>query len=240
MQETKLADEDAPLMPFQLRGYELVHHGEGRWNGVAIATRLPIAQRRRSPTSATDRSATAAPGADVTLAEEDFNPFDEARMVSAVIGGIRFSLYAPNGRVVDSPFYVGKLRWYERLLRWVRDALPVGEPLVVGGDMNVAPTDIDVWDGGPAHGGTHVSPPEREAFAAARSSGLVDGYRRVRSEPAGGSRGGTTAPATSTRTGHAHRSPAAHPVASPSASSGPRSTARRARACPSRRTTRRC
>ena len=118
MQETKLSDADAPLMSFQMAGYELVHHGEGRWNGVAIATR-GRRPRTSSRTSATGRSATAA-RARRGLSEDDFNPFDEARMLSAVCGGIRLvCLYAPNGRVVGSPFYDGKLQWFERLARWL-------------------------------------------------------------------------------------------------------------------------
>jgi exodeoxyribonuclease-3 len=175
MQETKLADEDAPAMPFQLAGYELLHHGEGRWNGVAIASRVGISDPvanfgdgpvRDSRTVASD------------LAEEDFDPFDEARMVSAVCGGIRVvSLYAPNGRVVGSPFYQGKLRWFERLAAWTAAELAGGLPLVLGGDMNVTPTDLDVWDPVAAHGGTHVSAPERAALARLETLGLVDAYR---------------------------------------------------------------
>ena len=75
------------------------------------------------------------------------------------------SVYAPNGRVVDSPFYLGKLAWFDRLARWIResDALDAGGAhggsFVIGGDFNVAPTPIDVWDSAAAHGGTHVSEP---------------------------------------------------------------------------------
>ena len=99
-------------------------------------------------------------------------------MVSAVCGGIRFvSLYAPNGRVVGSPFYEGKLRWFERLARWLAETRSPDEPLVLGGDYNVAPADEDVWSPARAHGGTHVSEPERAALARLRDWGLVDGYR---------------------------------------------------------------
>lgn len=176
MQETKVADEDVPEMPFRMAGYELVHHGEGRWNGVAIATRVgasdvvvnfgdgPVRDSRAGSTSVT--------------AEDDFNPFDEARMVAATCGGIRFaSLYAPNGRVVGSPFYEGKLRWFDRLSRWLADNASPDEPLVIGGDLNATPSDADVWDPVAAHGGTHVSPAEREALARLREFGLVDAYR---------------------------------------------------------------
>src|SRR3954454_6661151 len=166
MQETKLADEDAPVMPFQMRGYSLVHHGEGRWNGVAIASRSPADPASVITNLGDGPVRNSAAGATTNFSEEDFNPFDEARMVSAVIDGIRFvSLYAPNGRVVGSVFYTGKLAWYDRLLNWLRESVAIDDALVVGGDMNIAPTPMDVWDEKAVHGGTHVSPLEREAFA---------------------------------------------------------------------------
>jgi exodeoxyribonuclease-3 len=182
IQETKLSDADAPVMPLRMLGYELVHHGEGRWNGVGIVTRVGaedlITNFGDGPVR--DSSAGAAAGLD----EEDFNPFDEARMLSAVCGGIRFvSLYAPNGRVVGSPFYEGKLRWYERVSRWLAETRTKDEPLVLGGDYNVTPAPEDVWDEVKAHGGTHVSPPEREALARLREWGLRDAYRELRPEP---------------------------------------------------------
>jgi exodeoxyribonuclease-3 len=115
--------------------------------------------------------------------EEDFDPFDEARMMSAVCGGIRFvSLYAPNGRIVGSPFYEGKLRWFDRLHRWVEETCSPEDGLVLGGDFNVTPDDRDVWDPVAAHGGTHVSPAEREALARLREWGLVDAFRLHRPE----------------------------------------------------------
>jgi len=193
MQETKLSDEDAPLMPFQLAGYDLLHHGEGRWNGVAIASRVgisdPVTNFGDGPVR--DSRSGAAVGGGANGAEEDFDPSREARMVSAVCGGIRVaSIYAPNGRVVDSPFYVGKLRWFERLTAWAAEAVGTTGPsggtlgLVIGGDYNVAPTDEDVWSAPAAHGGTHVSEPERAALAALRGVGLSDAYRAQ--QPTGG------------------------------------------------------
>jgi len=93
------------------------------------------------------------------------------------------SLYAPNGRVVDSPFYRAKLAWYARLERWLAERADAGEPLVLGGDFNVAPEDADVWDPRACHGGTHVSPAERDAFATLLRWGLTDAYRRHHPEP---------------------------------------------------------
>jgi exodeoxyribonuclease-3 len=184
MQETKLADSDAPLMDFKMRGYELVHHGEGRWNGVAIASKLPIDATSVVTNFGDGPVRNSGPGAGRDFAEEDFNPFDEARMLSATAGDIRFvCVYAPNGRVVGSPFFAGKLEWYRRLRRWLNENASPSDALVIGGDMNVAPEPIDVWDEKAVHGGTHVSPEERDEFAALLQWGLTDGYRSIRPEP---------------------------------------------------------
>jgi exodeoxyribonuclease-3 len=106
MQETKLADSDVPVDVFASAGYELAHHGEGRWNGVAIASRVGITDVIANFGEPRQRPATTDVG--------DDEPLAEARMVSAVCGGVRVvSLYAPNGRVVGSPFYEAKLTWFE-------------------------------------------------------------------------------------------------------------------------------
>jgi exodeoxyribonuclease-3 len=174
MQETKLADADAPVAVLRQAGYELAHHGQGRWNGVAIASRRGLSDVVTNFGEPLRRS---------TADAGDEEPLAEARMVSAVCGGVRVvSLYAPNGRAVDSPFYRAKLAWFDRLARWLGERDP-GEALVLGGDFNVAPEDADVWDPRACHGGTHVSPPEREAFARLFRWGLVDAYRLHHPEP---------------------------------------------------------
>src|SRR5262249_46032992 len=167
MQETKLTDADAPADVFKNVGYELVHHGEGRWNGVAIASRggggdvvANLGGPLRPPK---------------TPDVGDDEPPAEARMVAAVGGGVGgVSLYARSGRVVGSPFYLAKLAWFERLARWLADATDAKQPLVLGGDFNVAPTDDDVWDPAACHGGTHVSDAERAAFSRLCEWGLLD------------------------------------------------------------------
>jgi len=170
MQETKLADDDAPTDEFARHGYELAHHGEGRWNGVAIASRVGLLDLVKNFAQPLEAPQTPDVG--------DDEPLAEARMISAVCGGVRVtSVYAPNGRRVGSEFYLAKLAWFERLGRWFREARSPEEPLVLGGDFNVAPTDADVWDPTKCHGGTHVSPPERHAFARLCTWGLVDAYR---------------------------------------------------------------
>jgi exodeoxyribonuclease III len=176
MQETKLTDAAAPVEEFRDLGYELAHHGEGRWNGVAIASRCGIAA------VATNFGQSLRPA---QTDENDDEPLAEARMIAADCGGVRVvSLYAPNGRTVGSPFYAAKLAWFDRLAHWLVEAADPGRPLLLGGDFNVAPTDADVWDPRACHGGTHVSPLEREAFARLLAWGLVDAYRLRRHEPA--------------------------------------------------------
>jgi exodeoxyribonuclease-3 len=176
MQETKLADADVPAEAFERVGAKIAHHGEGRWNGVAIASRVGLADVVTNFGESLRAPATPDVG--------DDEPLAEARMLAAVCGGVRVvSVYAPNGRVVDSPFYRAKLAWFDRLLRWLEDACDPSEPLVIGGDLNVAPADADVWDPAACHGGTHVSEPERRAVARLRDWGLVDAYRLHHPEP---------------------------------------------------------
>ncbi|MGH7526771.1 MAG: exodeoxyribonuclease III [Gemmatimonadales bacterium] len=176
LQETKLADADAPVGAFREAGYELVHHGEGQWNGVAIAS------RDGSADVVTNFGEPLRPARTPDAGDDE--PLAEARMIAAICGGVRVvSLYAPNGRSVGSPFYQAKLAWYGRLAGWLESAADPAEPLVLGGDFNLAPEDRDVWDPAVCHGGTHVSPPERDAFFRLCRWGLVDAYRLHHAEP---------------------------------------------------------
>ncbi len=180
LQETKLTDDDAPVMALAMAGYQLIHHGEGRWNGVAIAARNGLSVDGIVTNFGDGPVRDSGPGGAGALvtSEDDFDPFDEARMLGATVDGLRLvSLYAPNGRVVGSPFYAGKLAWFERLERWVRENVRPEDSIVLGGDLNIAPTDKDVWDAAAVHGGTHVSEPERARFRALLDLGLTDAYR---------------------------------------------------------------
>jgi exodeoxyribonuclease III len=175
MQETKLADSAAPVAELRAVGYELAHHGEGRWNGVAIASRVGIAE------VVTNFGEPLRPGETADAGDDE--PLAEARMIAATCGGVRVvSIYAPNGRAVGSPFYEAKLEWYQRLAEWLERSADPSEPLVLGGDFNVAPEDRDVWDPALCHGGTHVSPRERDAFFRLCGWGLVDVYRLKQTE----------------------------------------------------------
>jgi exodeoxyribonuclease-3 len=160
LQETKLTDEAfAALLADELdrRGYEVAVHGEAAWNGVAILSRAGL-----------DDVVTGIEGG------PGF-PHQEARAVSATCGGIRFtSVYVPNGRAPGDPHYAYKLEWLAAL----RDMVAAGpEAAVVLGDMNIAPTDDDVFDPDAYIGQTHVTEPERAALAELQALGLHDVVR---------------------------------------------------------------
>jgi exodeoxyribonuclease-3 len=158
-QETKVADKAFPSLAFSTLGYESAHFGQGQWNGVAILSRV---------------------GLDDVVADfgDGAGPDPDARLLSASCAGIRMmSIYAPNGRAVGSDHYQYKLAWFERLKDHVAATCTPDQPVAVCGDFNVAPTDADVWDPTQCHGGTHVSPAEREAFGRLTAWGLVDAYR---------------------------------------------------------------
>ena len=131
-----------------------------------------------------------------------------------------------------SPFYEAKLGWYDRLAQWLARAARPTEPLVLGGDFNVAPEDADVWDPRACHGGTHVSPREREAFARLGRWGLRDAYRLHHPEPGPLHVVGLPRGELPQELRHAHRPPAGVGAARRAAWWRRRSTARRARASP--------
>jgi exodeoxyribonuclease III len=156
LQETKCAADAFPAEQVGALGYETAAHGDGRWNGVALLSRVGLADVRRG-----------FPG------EPGF-PEPEARAVGAVCVGVRFwSVYVPNGRTPDSPHYDYKLRWLAALRIALAADLATSE-VAVCGDCNVAPQDRDVGDPKVFVGSTHVTLPEREALAALRDLGLTD------------------------------------------------------------------
>jgi exodeoxyribonuclease-3 len=160
LQETKLTDHaftDALGDALSGRGYEIAHHGEAQWNGVAILSRAGL-----------DDVKAGIPGG------PGF-PHQEARAVAATCGGVRVhSVYVPNGRVPDSEHYHYKLAWLAALDRLLQ-AGPAAR--MVCGDMNIAPADADVFDPDAYVGQTHVTRPERMALAELATHGLHDVIR---------------------------------------------------------------
>ena len=159
LQETKLADGAFDeLLGEELagRGYAVARHGEAQWNGVAILSRVGL------------------DGVVAGLVDGPGFPGPEARAVSATCGGVRvYSVYVPNGRTPDSDHYRYKLEWLAAL----RDEITGLDAVLVAGDMNVAPTDADVFDPDAYIGQTHVTAPERAALAQLGAAGLHDVVR---------------------------------------------------------------
>ncbi|HCT77112.1 MAG TPA: exodeoxyribonuclease III [Micromonosporaceae bacterium] len=160
LQETKLTDAAfTELLGAELeaRGYEVALHGEAAWNGVAILSKVGLGDVVAGIPNG--------PGF----------PHPEARALAATCGGIRVhSLYVPNGRTPDSEHYRYKLAWLAAL----RDMVAAGpEAAIVCGDMNIAPTDADVFDPAAYVGHTHVTAPERAALAELQALGLRDVIR---------------------------------------------------------------
>ncbi|MEZ5380642.1 MAG: exodeoxyribonuclease III [Microthrixaceae bacterium] len=164
MQETKLADDKFPHLTFSALGYDSAHFGEGRWNGVAIISKVGLD--------------------DVHVGFRGDDPAAwghpaEARLIWATCGPARCAcVYVPNGREVQAEHYRFKLDWLARLRDDLATEVNPRDPFVIGGDWNIAPTDRDVWDIG-AFGpdSTHVSAPEREALGAITDVGLRDTFR---------------------------------------------------------------
>ena len=172
LQETKVANDAFPGEHAESLGYEVAANGDGRWNGVAILSRIGLA----------DVSAGFAgqPPYAPPLDEDDpaligKPPAVEARAVGATCGPLRiWSLYVPNGRSLDSPHYSYKLEWLAALRDALAGEVAAGSPFVATGDFNIAPTDADVWDPSVFVGSTHVTEPERAAYRALVDLGLVD------------------------------------------------------------------
>lgn len=170
MQEIKCTEAQFPFEAFTEAGYEVELLGHNQWNGVAFASRLPMEDAAFGFDTA--------PGFGKPL--DDGTLPTEARAMGVTVNGVRlWSLYVPNGRELENPHYAYKLEWLANLAEQVKGwiAADPSQPLALMGDFNIAPLDIDVWDIGLFEGKTHVSQPERDAFAALESAGLVDALR---------------------------------------------------------------
>ena len=175
MQEIKCKESQFPFEAFTDAGYEVEQHGLNQWNGVAFASRLPLVDVQRDFPSMPGFGKADAAG-ELPL---------EARAMGATVNGVRlWSLYVPNGRALDDSHYDYKLEWLADLAAdtagWLTDEPDL--PLALMGDFNIAPLDEDVWDRVLFEGRTHVSDPERAAFAALEATGLTD-VARSRSVP---------------------------------------------------------
>ena len=165
LQETKCKDEQFPREGFEAAGYEVATFGLNQWNGVAIISRVGLEDVERGfrgqPSWGTE-------------------PVVEARAIGATCAGVRvWSLYVPHGRAVADPHYAYKLEWLAQLKAqaegWLAAAPgATGAQVALVGDWNVAPRDTDVWDLAFFADQTHITPPERAAFAAFADAGYIE------------------------------------------------------------------
>ncbi|HET6172677.1 MAG TPA: exodeoxyribonuclease III [Gaiellales bacterium] len=164
LQETKVESAAFPHDELREAGYAAVDHSGGRWAGVAVLAPLettPVEVGRGLP------------------GEPD--P-EDARWIEAEVVGIRFvSTYVPNGREPATPWFEQKLHFLEAARARIAELAPAGS-LVLAGDFNIAPADIDVYDPAAFAGSTHVTPEERAAHHALLDAGLLDAYRVVSPE----------------------------------------------------------
>jgi exodeoxyribonuclease III len=163
LQETKVVDEDFPLAEISEAGYNAVINGQKTYNGVAILSRSPIAEVRKS------------------LSDDPTT--EEKRLLAATIDGIRvINVYAPNGGALDSDKYTYKLDWYRRLRKMLDESFNPADDLVICGDFNVAPEDRDVWDPDQWRDQVLFSEPEKAALRELTEWGLIDSLRLHRQE----------------------------------------------------------
>ena len=158
LQELKVPAEQFPYAEVQKLGYEVAALGDGRWNGVAIVSRVGIADVVEN-----------LPG------QPAWDGVVEPRAIGATCGGVRvWSLYVPNGRGVDDPHYAYKLQWLAALRDTAVAELEADTPVAFLGDYNIAPTDADVWDIAKFVDSTHVTPAERACLTAIEAAGLIE------------------------------------------------------------------
>ncbi|KAA5838239.1 exodeoxyribonuclease III [Saccharopolyspora hirsuta] len=167
LQELKCAEDAFPYDEVGELGYEVAAHGTGRWNGVAVLSKVGIDDVRRGLLDE--------PG---FMADGAMFEAQEPRAIGATCGGVRvWSVYVPNGREVGHPHYAYKLRWLDALRATAAEEL-AELPFAVLGDFNIAPTDADVWDIAEFAGCTHVTEDERKALTALTEVGLTEVHPR--------------------------------------------------------------
>lgn len=164
LQELKCTDEQFPTAEVQAAGYQVEVFGQKTYNGVAILSKYPMT--------------------DVVRGFNDGVDDLQSRVIGATIQGVRiYSVYAPNGQEVGSPAYQYKLEWFDRFSTVLKSKHKANDSVVVCGDFNVAPEDIDVWDPQLFKGQTLFSEPEKAALKRmAESLSLKDAYRKIHPE----------------------------------------------------------
>ena len=157
LQELKLEGDHFPHDELRAAGYECLVHGQKAWNGVAILAKTPIREVQRG-----------LPG-QAALG---------ARLLTGEVGGITYStIYVPNGKSVEHPDFPLKLAWLDALIEHIRATHAPNRPLIVGGDFNLCPTDLDSWNENVLAGAIFHTKDERDRFRRLTEWGLADVFR---------------------------------------------------------------
>ena len=160
MQETKMSDEAFPALDYAALGYDTIHVGQGQWNGVAILSRVGVENV-------------------YTNFADGQPPDEEARLVTADCGGVTITcVYVPNGRSPDHDHFQYKLAWLDRLYDHLNEVSSPDQDVIITGDFNIAPEDIDVWDPKVLEGATHGTVEERGKLERLLDWGLIDIFRQ--------------------------------------------------------------
>jgi exodeoxyribonuclease III len=163
MQETKCVDERFPAGDFASLGYSCESFGQAAYNGVAILSRIKCEQVQRG------------------LPDDDQGA--QSRLLAATINGIRIvNVYVPNGQAVGAEKYYFKLEWMRRLRAYFDSHYQTSERVLLCGDFNVAPEDLDVHDPDLWRGRILFSEPEHDALSRIKDWGFVDAFRLHNSE----------------------------------------------------------
>jgi len=160
LQELKAADEKFPEPAIREAGYRAVWHGQKSWNGVAIlARRAPMETRRGLPGDPRDA---------------------HSSYIEAAVDGILIGcLYLPNGNPAPGPKFDYKLRWFDRLASHAAELLATGTPVVLAGDFNVMPTELDVYKPENWVDDALFRPEVRQAFHGLLAQGWTDAVRAL-------------------------------------------------------------
>jgi exodeoxyribonuclease III len=161
LQELKAAQEAFPAGALRDAGYGAVWQGERSWNAVAILARggEPIITRRTLPGDGSDR---------------------QARYIEAAVAGVLVGcLYLPNGNPYPGPKFDNKLRWFDRLVAHAADLRATGAPIVLAGDFNVMPTELDVYRPERWIDDALFRVEARDAFARLVAQGWTDALRSL-------------------------------------------------------------
>jgi exodeoxyribonuclease III len=164
LQELKCSDAEFPASALKKAGYHAVWRGQKTWNGVAILSRggEPVVTQTSLPGDASDT---------------------EARYIEAAVDGILVAcLYLPNGNPQPGPKFDYKLAWFKRLAAHARKLLKAGVPVIIAGDFNVAPTDIDIYPTRSWDDDALIQPASRAAYARLVRQGWTDSLRELNDE----------------------------------------------------------